>query len=225
MSKSKKKRPKQSASAVSQFTRRHRRWLRRIAVVAGLAAALVAFVFVATRASDPPTAIDASGQEVRAGVLDRAGASPRAGSHAPNFLLPDYDRKAVRLDDFEGKVVFVNFWASWCTFCEAEMPDIVRIAERFPDDVVVIAVNRGESKGTAEKWTNAHDFPELANMRWVLDSQESVVREYRVDGMPQSFFIDENGEVRLEVRRVTEFDEMLATVEQILGPDGHASGA
>jgi thiol-disulfide isomerase/thioredoxin len=154
---------------------------------------------------------------VEVGVIDRPGARAGPGSLAPNFLLPDYEQQAVRLGQFAGKVVFINFWASWCTFCEEEMPDIVRLAKRFPDDVVVLAINRGESRGTAEKWTGAHDFEELPNMHWLLDSREDVVDEYRVNGMPQSFVVDADGIVRQEIRRVTEYDEMLDAVENARG--------
>ena len=169
-----------------------------------------------------PTAIDENGEEVRAGLIDgRPGARARTGSAAPNFLLPDYDQQAVRLDQFEGKVVFVNFWASWCGPCEREMPDIIRVAERFPDDVVVIAINRGESKGTATGWTRSRNFREdLPNFKWVLDQREEVVREYQVEGMPQSFFIDPSGIVSREIRQAAEYDDMLISLETALSASG-----
>lgn len=212
------KRVRRADSPLQWYLKQNQRWVRRLGVLASLAVVGAALWFIVDPLQGPATAIDANGQEVKAGVIDgQLGAAARAGSPAPNFVLPDYDQQTVQLDQFEGKVVFVNFWASWCTFCEREMPDIIRLAERFPDDVVVLAINRGESKGTAEKWTNAHDFPELSNMHWVLDSREEVVDEYRVEGMPQSFVIDADGVVRQEIRRVTEYDEMLAVVEQVLG--------
>lgn len=207
------------------FIRRYQRWLRRLGVLAGLAAVAVVIWFLADPLAGPPKALDANGLEVTTGVLDRPGASANAGNLAPNFLLPDYEKKAVRLDEFEGKVVFVNFWATWCTFCEKEMPDIVRIAQQFPENVVVVEVNRGESRGRAQGWTRSHRFPDLPNMHWVLDAREDVVHRYRVDGMPQSFVIDADGIVRQEIRRVTEYDEMLAVVEQALGTSNVSSSS
>lgn len=220
----KQKRIRRKDEPVRWFFRRYQRWSRRLGVLLGLAAVAAVLWFLVDPLQGPPKAIDANGQEVTTGVLDRPGASASPGSLAPDFLLANYDQRAVRLDDFAGKVVFVNFWASWCTFCEREMPDIIRIAQRFPDDVVVLAVNRGESRGTARGWTNRHNFPELANVHWLLDPNEAVVRKYRVDGMPQSFFIDGDGIMRDELRRVSDYGEMLGVIDQIIGPRAPATG-
>lgn len=227
MSKKKRKRAQPPEPPIARFMRRNEKWVRRFAITAGLVGVLVAVWFLADPFGGGLTAIDENGVEVRAGVIDgRAGAQARTNKPAPNFLLPDYDKKAVRLDQFEGKVVFVNFWASWCEFCEEEMPDIVRIAKRFPDDVVVLLLNRGESKGTAESWTTKYDLPQdLPNVLWLLDGRESVTREYRVSGMPQSFIVDANGIVRREIRRVSEFDEMLFSVESALVASGLSTAA
>ena len=219
MAKKKRKRAQQPESPVARFFRRHPKWGRRLGITAGLVAVLAAVWFIADPIGGTPTAIDASGQEVRAGIIEgQENAAARRGRPAPNFLLPDYDRRAVRLDQFEGKAVFVNFWASWCGPCEREMPEIIRIAERFPDDVVVLAINRGESKGTAVSWTRNRNFREdLPNFYWLLDDRESVWREYRQgNSMPQSSFVDRNGIIRGQVQRGLEYDEMFAAVEQAL---------
>ncbi len=218
MAKKKRRRRQEPASPIARWARRNTKWVRRLAIAGGLVAALAAIVFFADPFGGAPTAINESGEEVRAGVIEgRPGARASTGSPAPNFLLPDYEKQAVRLDGFQGKAVFVNFWASWCGPCEREMPGIISIAEQFPDDVVVIAINRGESKGTATGWTRSRNFREdLPNFHWVLDTREDVVREYRVEGMPQSFFIDVNGILRREVRQAMEYDDMLISVQQAL---------
>lgn len=212
------KRVRKADAPLQWYLKQYRRWIRRAGVLAGLAVVAVALWFIVDPLAGPPTALDGSGREVEVGVLDRDGTRAQRGHPAPSFVLADYNDRAVRLDDFEGKVVFVNFWAAWCAFCEEEMPDIVRIAEEFPDEVVVLAVNRGESKGTAVGWTEGHDFPDLPNMHWILDPREEVTRAYRVDGMPQSFFINIDGYISREVRRVTDYEEMRAAVEAALGP-------
>ncbi len=227
MSKKKRKRTQEPESPIVRWLRRNPKWIRRLGITSGLVAVLAAIWFVADPFGGTPTAIDENGQEVKAGVIEgRAGAQARISRPAPNFLLPDYDKRAIRLDQFEGKAVFVNFWASWCGPCEREMPEIIRIAEKFPDDVVVIAINRGESKGTAVEWTRSRNFREdLPNFKWVLDEREDVTRKYRVDGMPQSFFLDRNGVIRQEVRRASEYDEMLAIVEVTLNASAPATSA
>ena len=218
MAKKKRKLAPEPQSPIERLLRRYPKWPRRIGVTAALVGVVVAIMIFADPFGGGPTAIDENGVEVSAGIIDGApGARARTNSAAPNFLLPGYDKQAVRLDDYQGKTVFINFWASWCGPCAEEMPDIVRIAKNFPDDVVVIAVNRGESKGTAQKWTQALNLPEdLPNFKWVLDTRESVVREYRVEGMPQSFFIDGEGIMRSEVRQGLRYDDMLTSIQLAL---------
>lgn len=225
--KRKKARIEESQSPITRWAKKNTRWFRRIGITGGLIAAFVAVIVFADPFGGGLTAIDANGEEVSAGLIDgQPGARARQGSPAPNFLLPDYDQQAVRLGDYEGKVVFVNFWASWCEICDEEMPDIIRIAERFPDDVVVLAVNRDESRGRAQGWTQDRDFPEdLANFKWILDGREEVTNEYRVDGMPSSFVVDRGGFISTELRGKTDFDEMLSLIEPLVGPPSTSSGS
>lgn len=213
----KKKRRRKGETPFARFMRRNAaRWARRLGIGVALVAALAAVIYLTDPFAGPPTAIDEAGNEVSAGVIDGApDAEPRPGRPAPNFVLPDHDQRAVRLDAFPGRAVFVNFWASWCGPCAREMPEIVRIAKRFPDDLVVIAINRGESKGTAVDWASHFD-EDLANFHWVLDEREDVVDEYRVQGMPQSFFLDGDGVIRGAVPREASFDDMLFNVQQAL---------
>lgn len=218
MSKKKKRKQKEPKSLVSGLMRRYRKWPRRIGVITGLVAVVAAVIIFADPFGGAPTAIDANGEEVPAGLIDgQRGARAAIGMTAPKFLLPDYDKQAVRLTDYDDKIVFLNFWATWCTFCDAEMPDIMRIARKFPDDVVVIEINRGESKGVAQGWVEDRNLPQdLPNVIWILDPREEVTREYRVEGMPQSFVINSGGLVLSEFRRVTDYTEMLQTLEPIV---------
>jgi len=218
MTKRKRKKAPESQSLWARLNRRYPKWGRRIGVTTALVAMLAVLWFVVDPLSGGPTAIDETGAEVSAGPIAGApDAAARINRPAPNFLLPNYEQQAVRLDAYEGKAVFVNFWATWCGPCADEMPDIVRIAKKFPDDVVVIAINRGESKGQAQKWTEALGLPQdLPNFHWVLDTRESVVREYGVEGMPQSFFLDGSGVIRAAVRSGIRYDAMLSSIEQAM---------
>ncbi len=145
MAKKKRKRAQPPEPPVARFLRKQRKWGRRLGIMAGLLVAAGALWFIADPLAGCPSVVNASGEEVCTGVIEgRANAAARTGSPAPNFVLADYDGRAVQLDDFEGKAVFVNFWASWCGPCEREMPLIQDMADQFPDDLVVLAVNRGE---------------------------------------------------------------------------------
>jgi len=183
---------------------------RNLILGAGALAGMVAAVLVFANPFGPATAVDAMGRTVRAGPVDSPGAAPRAGHEAPNFLLPDYDGRALRLDDFRGKVVFLNFWATWCTVCESEMPDMQRLAKQYQDDLVVLAVNRGESAGRAQDWSDKRGLQDLV---FAVDERESVARAYKLgSGMPQSYFIDKDG----IITRVISGGQSFATMEKNL---------
>lgn len=220
MAKKKRKRAQQRQpdSPIVEFVRRNPKWIRRIGILVGLVAVVAAIFFVANPFGSGPTAIDENGQEISVGLIDRAGHGANDDDLAPNFVLPNYDGRAVRLEDFEGKTVFLSVWASWCGPCKREMPSIIRIAEQHPDDVVVLAVNRGESQGTAENWTRSNNFREdLPNFHWLVDEREAVWRAYsRGIGMPQSFFLSGDGVVRVERSGELQYDEMVSSVEQAL---------
>ncbi len=203
--KNKKQQPPPLGNGAAKFVQRN---VRNFAVI-GLLAVIAVGVWVILDPYAEPTTTDANGQQVSLGPIDdNPDARPRAGAPAPNFLLADYDGNAVRLTDFRGKVVFLNFWATWCTACEAEMPDMNLLAKLHPDDLVVVAVNRGEGRGSAKKWSDARNLDSLV---FLIDPRESISGTYRLpNSMPVSFFIDTSG----RVTRVTPAAQNLATMEQ-----------
>ncbi|TAK56557.1 MAG: redoxin domain-containing protein [Dehalococcoidia bacterium] len=159
--------PPTAAERARRWFVRHRSWFVTAGVLAALAGLVVYF-------SDPfstDTAIDASGTRVETGVIKVDGAAPRERRPAPDFVLADYDGKAVKLSDFRGKTVLLNFWASWCTTCEAEMPDMDRLARENPDALVVLGVNQMEGRGTAKRFS---DSLRLQNFVFALDKDEDV---------------------------------------------------
>ncbi|MDD5305228.1 MAG: TlpA disulfide reductase family protein, partial [Elusimicrobia bacterium] len=83
-------------------------------------------------------------------VLGLAACGAPAGSRqAPDFVLPDLAGKTVSLASFRGKPVLVNFWATWCDTCRAEMPDIEELHRRSGDRFAVIGVSMDENASTA----------------------------------------------------------------------------
>ena len=200
--------PPTAGARVQRWLKRHRSWFVTAGVFAALAAALVYF-------ADPfgsYTAVDASGKNVDTGIIKVDGASPRVRRQAPDFVLADYDGKAVKLSDFRGKTVLVNWWATWCTACEAEMPDMQRLASENPDDFVILAVNRAEGKGLAKSWSDARG---LTALKFVLDKNEDVARGYKLTGgMPNSFFVDKGGIVRAVKLGQMSYTEMKQLLDQ-----------
>jgi cytochrome c biogenesis protein CcmG, thiol:disulfide interchange protein DsbE len=121
--------------------------------------------------------------------------SPQAlmGQTAPNFTLAALDGQPVSLADFSGKVVLVNFWATWCTSCITEMPDYEQVYQRYgPDNFVVLGVNFQESPDKVGQYADGLGltFPVL------LDADGNVTtRQYQVIGMPASIIIDPQGNI------------------------------
>jgi len=118
---------------------------------------------------------------------------PVAGSPpAPQFSLQDIDGETHRLSDYRGKVVIVNFWATWCPPCREEMPSMQRAWKRLQDDdVVILAIDVGEDEDTIFTFTADYpvDFPLL------MDSDSRVTGEWPVRGLPTSFVIDPEGRI------------------------------
>ncbi len=119
-----------------------------------------------------------------------SGPTAMVGQDAPVFALRDDNGNAVSLDQYRGKIVVMNLWASWCPPCRAEMPDLQTVAREFAKDgVVVIGVNQGESAERAATFAHSLD---IAFPIWVDDSQR-YGRVYAALGLPTTVVIDRHG--------------------------------
>jgi peroxiredoxin len=122
---------------------------------------------------------------------------PVVGTAAAEFSLVDLDGKVHRLSDYRGKVVLVNFWATWCKPCTTEMPAMQAIYDRLREQgFVVLAVNELEDVAKVREHirTYAHTFPVL------LDRDNRVANMYGVFGLPVSVFVDPQGIVQEYVK-------------------------
>jgi len=122
-----------------------------------------------------------------------AGGMPAVDSPAPDFTLTDLDGSTVSLKDFRGQVVFLNFWATWCGPCRAEMPDIETLHRKYRDrGVIVLGVDLRETRETVRA------FVEEGGYTWtfLLDTTGGVGTRYGVRGIPSSFFVDRQGVIR-----------------------------
>jgi peroxiredoxin len=119
--------------------------------------------------------------------------APRVGHPAPDFTLTSLDRQPAKLSDYRGKTVFLNFFATWCPPCRAEMPDIMATYEQNKDnDVVVLLVNMQEEPGVVSNYASSVGLP----FPIVLDRSGYVSSMYRITAIPSSFFIDKDGVVQ-----------------------------
>ena len=109
---------------------------------------------------------------------------------APNFVLQDLEGNQVALSDFQGKKVLLNFWASWCGPCRAEIPHMVKLYNELEGEgFEIVAVNIGEDPSKVRKFVQEYRMP----FPVLLDRTGQVGRMYAVRGIPTSYFIDEKG--------------------------------
>ncbi|HWQ27745.1 MAG TPA: TlpA disulfide reductase family protein [Dehalococcoidia bacterium] len=125
------------------------------------------------------------------------GAAPRVGRPAPDFELTLLDGTKVRLSDYRGRPVWINFWASWCPPCRAENPDIQEVYEAHRDEhgLVLLAPAIGERRGDVEGYMERADLHYPVG----LDTDTQIAANYRVLGIPTHVFVDADGIVR-EIR-------------------------
>lgn len=137
------------------------------------------------------------------------------GELAPDFNLPDVDGKRYRLSELRGRVVLVNFWATWCPPCRREMPSLQRLWEQLKDrGVTILAIDVGEDEDTIFGFSFATgatlEFPIL------LDRESKVIEQWPVRALPTSFVVDRDGRLRYRAVGGREWDDP-GLVEQILG--------
>jgi len=136
---------------------------------------------------------------------------------ASDFELQDMDEEVKKLTDYRGKVVLLNFWATWCPPCIREMPSMERLHQKVgADDFKVIAINQMEEVDDVFAFTGQLEIDPTFEI--LFDTTSKVSRDYAVRGLPTTYLIDKQGNIRYRAVGGREFDheEVIKIVKQLI---------
>jgi thiol-disulfide isomerase/thioredoxin len=144
-------------------------------------------------------------------VLNNSGIA-QLGWQVDSVPLTLLDGQTVDLRDYRGKIVFLNFWATWCVPCQREMPTFEAFMRNPPTDVVILGVNNGEDTPTVQQFINQL---ELRSLPIVLDTDFRLSDQFGVRNLPVTYVIDPDGYVTTFKLGEMTADDLQAYIQQI----------
>ncbi|WP_249872618.1 peroxiredoxin family protein [Oceanobacillus saliphilus] len=147
-----------------------------------------------------------------AGTISAETTGTEIGNKAPDFELMTMAGETVKLSDFEGQRIMLNFWATWCPPCREEMPDMQKFYE--DKEAIVLAINltdmeRNKNQVTQFVGENGLTFPIL------MDELGKVSTLYRISPIPTTYMIDSKGIIRHKAYGAMNYERMIADYEKM----------
>lgn len=175
-----------------------KKWIIVIVVVALLGWAVYDFVLSDDSAEELPTETIEDGEAVEAPTGDGADENLglERGDTAPDFTLETMEGEEVKLSDYRGQKVLLNFWATWCPPCRAEMPDMQKYHEEDAEDsdTVILAVNLTD---TEKSESDVDEFLDEYGITFSIlsDEKSHIANMYSAQALPTSYLINEDGSI------------------------------
>jgi thiol-disulfide isomerase/thioredoxin len=119
-------------------------------------------------------------------------AKVQVGRAAPNFKLPDLSGREISLDQYKGKIVMLDFWATWCGPCRMTMPLVEKLQSQYSNSLVLLAINLQEPKDIVRDYVREQSI----HSQVLLDEQGSVGETYGIESIPMQVLVDKSGIVR-----------------------------
>ena len=133
----------------------------------------------------------------------------KVGQIAPGFTLPDKDGNEISLDDYRGNILLIDFWASWCSYCRAENPELVALYADYKDkgfEIIGISIDTDRNN-----WLKAIDDDGIEYIQ-VLDQngfEATIVLEYGVTTIPKMILLDQEGKILHVTTKATEISTVV----------------
>ena len=137
------------------------------------------------------------------------------GRPAPAIDLLDLEGRHWTLDDGRGRLVWVNFWATWCPPCRTEMPMMQRLAEAYGERLLILGVDFGEEPSAVRQFADRYGITYPILIDPTLDTFYRWSPQF---GLPRHYFVDGRGTVIREIPGELPPDRMLAVLDDLLGP-------
>jgi cytochrome c biogenesis protein CcmG/thiol:disulfide interchange protein DsbE len=182
--------------------------LKRNIVIFAVVLVVVAAMLISTRTKRHTGGISQSGFQ---------------GKPAPEFVLKDLNGNTVKLSDYRGKAVLLNFWATWCPPCKAEMPWFVDMQKRYAAQGLQIVGVSMDDDGPEDVAKFAKEIG--VNYPIVMGKEEVAQKYGSVEFLPTSFFIDRNGNIIDRVFGIVERKDIEEKVQKALASTATGSGA
>jgi thiol-disulfide isomerase/thioredoxin len=140
---------------------------------------------------------------------DKTAEKPKAY----DFNLEDTKGNKVKLSDYKGKIVILNFWATWCPYCVKEMPELESAGKKLQEgkDAVLLTIDVQENPDVVNKYV----ADKKLELPVLLDTEGLAASEYAVNGFPTTFFINRDGTVYGNVVGATDENTILSTIEKM----------
>jgi len=146
-------------------------------------------------------------------ALQSSEVDTQIGKMAPAWELIDLNGKPVKSDNYEGKVIILNFWATWCPPCRAEMPDFIKLHKAFKDKgVTFLGISLDTGLGPVKRYvrTEKVSYP-------ILMGNSKIVTDYgNFSAIPQTFVIDAEGRINKQFMGLVKFDKLEKVIQSLI---------